>query len=227
MANVPGTIRSVEDLREQMPAILKRLNTDQRLLLAALANPVFALEELGYRIPNELHRELDHRIRFSATERQRMSELTARMHEMAGVPFDPDNPEELQRLLFTQLELPDLPPAPVRVPIPPDRPGSVHQATRADSNAYVQEPHSSPLPGKIPRHRLAVRYASAGLKAEPDVLLELRGAHPIMEPLIAYRAIAATHAPFAPRELYERLRKGVIGGPAFKFRARFHHPREG
>jgi hypothetical protein len=225
MANAPETIRSVEDLREQMPSILKRLNADQGLLLAALANPVFALEELGYRIPGELHRELDHRIRFSASDRQHMSELTARMHEIAGLGFDPDDPEELEQLLFKQLELPDLPPPPVRVPIPK---GGMQQTGRDGSQAYAQKAHASPLPGKIPLHRLAVRYVSAGLPAEPDVLLVLRGAHPIMEPLLAYRAIAAKHAPFAPRELYERLRKGggAIGGPTFKLRARFHRTRE-
>lgn len=229
MANAPHTIRSIEELRAQVPAILKRLNADHALRLAAAANPVLALEELGYRIPNELHRALDHRIRFSAAERERLAALTERMHEIAKVPFDPDDPAELERILFTQLELPELPPPPVRVPITgaPVAAKSPRQVSTRGPDA-TEAPHIGPMvfAPTIPQHRLAVRYHAAAAAPEPDVLLTLEGKHPIVAPLLEYRAIIARHAPFAPRALYDRVRRGAVGGPSLKLRARFHRREE-
>lgn len=229
MANAPHTIRSVEELRAQVPAILKRLNADQSLLLAAAANPVLALEELGYRIPNELHRELDQRIRFSATERERLAALVARMHEIARVPFDPDDPADLERILFTQLKLAELPPPPVRVPItgaPVATKGSDKMSSRQRGAPDASHAEPTAIAPTIVQHRLAVRYHATAAGPEPDVLLALEGKHPIVAPLLEYRAIAARHAPFAPRALYERVRRGAIGGLSLKLRARFHRREE-
>ena len=225
MASAPHTIRSVEELRARVPAILKRLNADQSLLLAAAANPVLALEELGYRIPNELHRELDHRIRFSATERERLATLVARMHEIATVPFDPDDPADLERILFTRLELPELAPSPVRIAIT-GAAGATEGAKEMSSRRSGAREQSQSGPMSIAptilQHRLAVRYHATAAGPEPDVLLALAGTHPIVEPLLEYRAIVARHAPFAPRALYERVRRGAIGGVSLKLRARLH-----
>lgn len=229
MANAPHIIRSVEELRAQVPAILKRLNADQALLLAAAANPVLALEELGYRIPNELHRELDHRIRFSAAERERLAALMARMHEIARGPFDPDDSAELERILFTRLKLPELPSPPVRVPIteaPVATEGPQQLSSRrrgASEESFIGPMANAPT---VPQHRLAVRYHATAAGPEPDVLLPLEGKHPIVAPLLEYRAITARHAPFAPRALYDRIRRGSVGGPLLTLRARIHR-REG
>lgn len=225
MATAGNTIRSIEELREQVPAILKRLNADQALLLAAAANPILALEELGYRIPNELHLDLDRRIRFSVAERERLAEITGRLHEIAKEAFDPDDPAELERVLFTRLALPELPPPPVRVPITTVPPA---QASAGQASSRGHDAKEAPSPGPvvigptIPQHRLAVRYHASAAGPEQDVLLYLEGKHPIIAPLLEYRAILARHAPFAPRALYDRLRKGSVGGPSLKLRARLH-----
>jgi hypothetical protein len=216
MNDRPRTIGTVEELREQVPAILKRLNADQGLLQAALANPLAALEELGYVIPPSLHRELDRRIRFTAAERERLDTLTRRLHKLAGVEFDPDQPDALERLLFTRLELPEPPPAPVRVAIPRPNQDTPYQRTAGATQA------ADPAIPAMARPRLEVRYHAAASGPQPDVLAYLEGRHPIVEPLLEYRAIMARHAPFAPRELYERIRRGSVAGPALKLRARLH-----
>lgn len=225
MPSTPITIGSIEELRQQVPAILKRLNADQALLLAAAANPVFALEELGYRIPNELLRDLDRRIRFSPAERERLDALTVRLQEIAKVAFDPEDPAELERVLFARLALPELPPPPVRVAIPEASPldDRGRKASTSDPHVAATTP-ARPVAAApvIPLHRLAVRYHAAATGAEPDVLHMLPGKHPILAPLLEYRAILARHAPFAPRAVYDRLRKGTTGGVSLTLRARLH-----
>jgi len=236
-ANDGDTIQSIEELRKRVPAILKRLSSDQALLLGAAANPILALEELGYNIPDTLRRELDQRIRFSSDDRARLLALSEQLNRIAGEKFDPDDAEVLEHLLFTRLELPPLPPEPVRVEIPPDestggqgrrsRPAEQRKEQKDDNpNKPVPEPARPITPRPtIPRHRLEVRYAPPGTTREPDELEPLLGRHPIIEPLLEYRAIAARHAPFAPRELYERIRRGDVPGPTLKLRARLHRAR--
>lgn len=232
MVDEHRTIRSIEELRQSVPAILKRLNADQSLLLAAAANPIFALEELGYHIPSELHRELDRRIRFTTDERAKLTELESHIQKLAGERFAPDDPEMLESVLFTRLKLPALPAEPVRVPIEPSgtRPSAQQKSRQKgkpqhEPSAVAGERSLAPRP-TIRLHRLAVVYRIPGSAPAPDVLEPLRGAHPVIEPLIVYRALAAKHPPFAPRELYERVRRGDIPGASFKLRARIHRDRE-
>jgi DNA polymerase I-like protein with 3'-5' exonuclease and polymerase domains len=194
-------ITSIETLRERVPAILKQLNAQQNLLLAAAANPLLALEELGYRIPQSLRAELEERIRFSAADRKRLAELRSRIFKIAGESFDVDDPLVLEEVLFKRLKLAPLSPSPVSMRI-----------------AGKKEPQAV-LP------KLAVRYKVPGTTAQPDVLAELSERHPIVAPLIEYREITASQAPFAPRALYDRVRRGDLRGPAFKLQARLQKTR--
>jgi hypothetical protein len=211
MAHERQTIRSIEALRERVPEILKRLNADPALLLAAAANPILALEELGYTVPDEFRSELDRRIRYTSDERKRLEALRAQIFEAAAHSFDIDDAAALQEILFARLQLPPLPPEPVRVSLAPSA------ETRSGDNRLTQLTSDS--------HPLSVRYRAAGLPTQPDTLEPLRDHHPVIGPLIAYRSIVARHAPFAPREIYERVRLGDVRGPAFKLRARLHRTR--
>lgn len=235
MDNAPITVQSIEELRRKITRILHALNADPALLRAAAANPIFALEEIGYFVPRELHRELDRRVRFTAAERERLALLTRKMHEAAGATFDPDDAEQLDETLFARLELPRLPEAPVRVTLPvPDRgpdtvrEGAVHAApprTASRSRAALPEPAARTIAATHVLHPLDVRYHLADATRDP--LHALADAHPIMAPLLEYRAIMARHAPFASRELYERIRRDTTGGVRFTLRARLHRKKEG
>lgn len=205
MADERKAVQSIEELREQVPAILKKLNANPSLMLAAAANPILALEELGYSIPDPLQRELDRRIRFTQAERAQLEKLEKRIFDAAGESFDVDDPQALHEVLFSRLKLPPLTPATLRMTI-------------------AQSPAKTPEPLR-PRHELSVVYRAPGTAKKPDVLAPLRERHSVVELLIEHRDIAATHAPFAPRDLYKRIRQGGEGVPAFKLRARVHRTR--
>ncbi len=89
-----------------VPAILERLNADQPLLLAALANPLFALEELGYEIAPSFEQELVDRIRFRAKDAVRIRQLREEIFAQAGGAFDLESERETVRILFERLTLP-------------------------------------------------------------------------------------------------------------------------
>src|SRR4051812_11611067 len=89
-----------------IPEILERLNADQPLLLAALANPLFALEELGYEIEPSFEEELIDRLRFGTKDAARIRHLRKEIFAHAGDAFDLESEDETERILFEQLKLP-------------------------------------------------------------------------------------------------------------------------
>lgn len=221
-------VHSIDELRAQMPSIIKKLNADQGLLRGAAANPIFALEELGYVIPDALRHEIETRVRFSAKERESLGALRRQVIEAAGFAFDLDSPHALESALFERLRIAPLAEPPVRVEVRPEGVTPREAGTSADTVARqrgVRASRNASEQSSFPLHRLAVRY-HLGAPNEIDPLTELRDAHPVVAPLLAYRAIIARHAPLAPRALYDRIRAGDVNGPSITLRARFHRATE-
>ena len=204
MADEQGgrVIRSVEELRRRIPAIVRQVNADERLALRAAANPLLLLEELGYEIPPELRAELERRVRHTPQDIARLDTLERQVHELAGERFDLRAPAELSRVLFEKLKLPR-PPAVQQLAL---RRGALAAQT-AEQRAEPQEPT------ELPRHPV-------GRPKHPDPLEPLRGAHPVMEPLLEYRALEASQPPLASQEVYERIKRGEVRGPALRVRFR-------
>ena len=68
-----------------------------------------------------------------------------------------------------------------------------------------------------------VTYTHLPIPSDP--LEELRDAHPIMPPLLEYRRIERSTPRLAPRELYERFRRGEVKMPITRIRARLKRSR--
>jgi hypothetical protein len=188
-----GPVGSIEELRRRVPAIVRRINADPRLALRAAANPILLLEELGYEISPPLRTALERRIRHAPANAERLAELERTIHDLAGERFDPGSPTELGRILFEKLALPQVP--------------MVQELSLSRRSTG-----RSRLPTELPRH-------AAGRPKPPDPLQVLRGEHPIIEPLLEYRAIEAGQPPLATRELYERLGTDQLGGVTLRIRA--------
>jgi len=99
---VIGTWKNAQAL---VPDILEKLNSDSPLLFAALANPLFALEELGYEIAPSFCQELTDRLRFSPRDSVRVRQLRDQIFEHAGRRFDLESPTEIENVLFEHLKL--------------------------------------------------------------------------------------------------------------------------
>ncbi len=194
---------SVDAVRRRVPGIVKQVNADPQLALRAAANPLLALQELGYEIPDDVQGELALLIRFDKQKIATLQKLASRIHELAGTPFDIDSTAQLRDVLFDRLKLQPLPATAQRLVVAPGR-----LAARSSQRA------PSPAPDPI-----AVPYAPPGSVRRPDPLEGLRTSHPIIEPLLEYRAIQASAAPLASRDVYDRLKGGEAATPDIRIRA--------
>lgn len=197
MAAKDRTIDSLRDLQRLVPAIVKEINADERLALRAAANPLLALEELGYRLTPEVRTEAERRIRFAPQTIERLSQLSEAIYSYADERFDIESPAEIERVLFEKLKLPRLD---AKEQAPP----------KAQRKRPVQQPEPT----------LALQPSPSYLRRPfVDPLERLRGAHPIMEPLLEYRKLEASEPRLAPRELYERIKRGDVALPVTRLRA--------
>jgi hypothetical protein len=196
-------IRSLDALRRRVPSIVQRINADPALALRAAANPLLALEELGYQIDPAVQREAALRIRFDQPTIDKLNTLAALVHELAGESFDIDSPTALGRVLFDKLKLPPLPPSPQRV-------------TVAEGNLSAR---TAERIARAPGDPIAIPFKPVGGVRPPDPLEALRGAHPIIEPLLEYRAIQGSEPALASRELYDKIRRGEANAPDLRIRA--------
>src|SRR5579859_4078776 len=121
-------LSSWQSAQKQVVAILASLNKQPDLMLAAAANPLLALRELGYEIDPQVEQEFEDRIRFGTHYGPRLAGLRQQIFQIAGRQFDLDSAEELAAVLssltghkhthnFTPVET-----APVVFTLNPNRP---------------------------------------------------------------------------------------------------------
>lgn len=99
-------IESEKDLKKHAVSILRRINEDERGGLMFLLNPVFALEEAGFDLNEEMRGHILHGLRFGAKAKARIRELDEAVRDVAGRPVDALSDEQVSRLLFVELKIP-------------------------------------------------------------------------------------------------------------------------
>jgi hypothetical protein len=154
----PTDITDIAQLQEQVATLLERINSDRHLALAAAANPLLALEELGYRLAPSVRHEIERRSRYTRRQLVRLEALRAEFARLVpNFPLeDVDllSAAQVRRLLSEVLDLPD-----ERIPrdldIPP-RPAPDPLAPLADAHPVMPT-----LLGLRDIERRALRFASA------------------------------------------------------------------
>lgn len=192
-------IDSMKRLQKRLPVILDALGKDQRLFAGALANPVLAIEEIGYTVPAEFRRELENYLRFPEDTRRTLEERLHQVFEAAGEHFDISDPGQLGRVLFEKLALP--------------RPQDHDAGDDRGLPANCRNPVAPPAPGVFGRNF-------------NDPLASLEEAHPIMKPLLEYRRLESSEPRFASASLYRRIRQGDVELPVHRLRFRLGHDRQ-
>lgn len=193
MARKDRPIDSFRDLQRLAPAIVKAINADQALALRAAANPLLALEELGYELTPELRLETERRVRFAPQTAEELTKLADAVFAHADERFDLDAPAELERVLFEKLKLPRQDDRPA--------PKGARAAKAAPATQLLPAPSFTRRPFADPLERL-------------------RDAHPVMAPLLAYRKLEASEPRLAPRPLYEKIKNGEVALPATRIQVR-------
>ncbi|KQV45076.1 hypothetical protein [Massilia sp. Root335] len=93
MVDHPHVLHSWREAQEQITTILARLNRDPALLLAAMANPLAALRDIGFDVAAEVRQEFEDRIRFGEQAARRLAELRDTLRA-AGLPLPPEDEAE-------------------------------------------------------------------------------------------------------------------------------------
>ncbi len=193
-------IESLEELRRLVPSLIEAANSDNKLAMLAAANPIMAIEDLGYSFTEEFRSDLEHIFRFPTETVKRLESLEKQIHKIAGRSFNIDSPVELEHMLFDELSLPRISKT-LKMQIHPSRLPST-----------FSDLPTAPLPPQM----------SWGPKLK-DPLEELRDAHPIMEPLLTYRQLEASQPRLASREIYENIERDEVKLPLTRVKFRMQH----
>ena len=98
------SISNIEQLRAALPELLAGLNSDRTLALAAAANPLLFLKEMGYLLSREVASEIEERSRFSKSQIVQRRKAIARIDRIAKEEADLSSPATLIAL-FAKLGL--------------------------------------------------------------------------------------------------------------------------
>lgn len=208
-------IETWEQLRERVQLILERINADPSLATAAAANPMLALEDIGFDIIPSAREAIEERFRFHPRVAVRVRQLKEEIYRHAGRHFDLSSAEELGAVLFDRLGI-----------TPGDEPPSaqVPPALKRRAKAGDKRPRDVAQEAKHDRPRLVIDVRPLtqlpGAPPPADPLETLAGAHAIVEPLLEYRRLDASRPRLAPRDLYDEIRRGDRRLPVTRLVAR-------
>ncbi|MEO6818698.1 MAG: hypothetical protein ABI204_03150 [Ginsengibacter sp.] len=94
-----ATISSVHDLQMIMPRLLEKHGNDSELAFIALANPLAALEKLGYTITEDAKFDLENYARFGKKGFEKYKELQGKIFTLTGQNFNLKNDNETASVL--------------------------------------------------------------------------------------------------------------------------------
>lgn len=193
-----GKISSLKELQQQMPRILEQYGKDPSLTLLAFANPLLALEKIGYSFSPAAREEIEAHVRFGKAGAAKMETLKEQIFAAAGKPFDLRDVSALQQNLSAVLS---------RTAASPDVKAAKPKAETAREKI--------PGPGKLalPKEEVdaILHSVKQPVKIEggkvTDPLEAFSSKHAVIAPLLEFRKLEATHARLAEKSVAEALVK--------------------
>jgi competence ComEA-like helix-hairpin-helix protein len=190
---VQRTVNSWEQLQANIESILDQINDNPPLALAAAANPLLALEDLGYEIEPVVRVEIERRVRFSPRVVVRLRQLEDDVATIAGRYVNLNSAEDVRRLLFDELKL--------------ETPGEYGEDYRQATQTRVRRTDKAGR-AVLDTRPLPPDLSTVGERIDPLEVLANR--HEIMGPLLEYRRLEASTPRLASRESYEQVRAGKV-----------------
>lgn len=150
----PIRLETFKEFHALVPKIVKAITAHPALAQRALANPLLAIEELGYQLSDTVQWEIERYVRYSRTSRKALTELENEIGRLIGKKIDPHNEAALEETLFVDLNL--------KRPRNSIRLSQVHprEAAHAKIQAPIQTP-VDPLHEIVDAHpavRLIIQY---------------------------------------------------------------------
>jgi hypothetical protein len=82
------TVSTMIELQKMMPRLLSEHGDDTKLMLAAMANPILALEYIGVRLSKDLKTQVERRVRFNKASIAKLVILDRNTAEIIGPKID-------------------------------------------------------------------------------------------------------------------------------------------
>lgn len=98
-------IQSFKELHRLAPQIIKEVMSDHALARRALANPILAMEELGYELTGGAVSDVERHLRYSRSNQKALDDLEAEIKKLVGRAVDMSSETEIEKVLFKQLKL--------------------------------------------------------------------------------------------------------------------------
>jgi len=97
-------ISSLKELQLQMPRIVEEYGNNNELTAIALANPLLALEKIGYTFSPEAKTEIENHVRFGKENASRYMTLKKNIEQSVGAKIDVDDTQAVKQLLEKELK---------------------------------------------------------------------------------------------------------------------------
>jgi|GEM_PF-6224107 len=215
-------IRSHAELHRLLPRLFAQQDQHPQLAIAALANPILALEELGYELAPEIALHMQRLARFGAARTAEIEGIEADLRKELGPDAPIDDRHRLARAVIVRLpdELLDADfPEETLMPKAALAPASDEAKPR-----FIKD--------EVPSRPLAIRDRLGPLLAEPpqrrfdsptqppDPLAVLRGRAPLLDAMIRLREIEGSRARLAEPEVFHGILDRRIATPITRVRFR-------
>lgn len=193
-----GKISSLKELQQQVPRILEQHGKDPSLTVLAFANPLLALEKIGYSFSPAAREEIEAHVRFGKAGAAKVETLKEQIFAASGKPFDLRDAAALQQNLSAVLSKAASSPD-VKAGKPKAETARA-KATGPDKLALPKEEvdailHSVKQPVKVTGGKVT------------DPLEAYISKHAVIAPLLEFRKLEATHPRLAEKSVAEALVK--------------------
>jgi hypothetical protein len=192
------------------------------LALAALANPILALEELGYRFAPEIRPHMERLARFGEERTAEIEQIEKRLTKTLGPKVDLGDQRALAAAVVARL------PADVlaaQEPVLSETPQQPPAATAVQSAPQLrQKPSKTPASGNSGPDRLRDLLAEVPqrrfdeFQAARDPVAALKGRDPLLDDVIRLREIEGSRARLAEPDVFRGLLSGKIQTPITRVR---------
>ena len=95
----PGKITSLKELQLMVPRILQQYGDNEQLAYIALANPIAALERIGFSFDPAVREEIEFRIRFGKQGSAKVTQFKKSIFKLTGKNIDINSPDSIQESL--------------------------------------------------------------------------------------------------------------------------------
>ncbi|AMK76893.1 MULTISPECIES: hypothetical protein [Methylomonas] len=179
-------INSLHELQLQMPRIVQAVNANPGLALAAAANPLLALEQLGYKLSSAAREEVEQYARFGPDNLKRLAEIETEFGKLLTTKTMPADLSEAHALFEKSGYEP------------------------SDKSAANKKATLKPAKNQGLATSLAAIFAAKIWAADEEkkLLRELSAQHPGLLLLYQYRKIHRQRPAFATRSAFETILAG-------------------